>query len=284
VQARRVVVATGIGNFAYVPPELKQSIDGRLTHSSQHSDLSGFSGKHIAVLGAGASAFDMADLLTKAGASVQIVTRRQKIEYNEAPVVHRSFLARLGAPRSGLGTGWRSRMSSDLPLVFHALPQRLRLRAVRSHLGPSPCWFVKETIEGRVPVHVGAVIESSDVRDGRVRLALSSDSQGRRHIEVDHVIAATGYRVALSRLNFIEEPTQTRIHKVNDTPVLSRDFESSVSGLYFVGAAAANSFGPLLRFAYGARFAAQRIARHCMVASYKGTHRVEDRLLRQSIP
>jgi hypothetical protein len=42
--------------------------------------------------------------------------------------------------------------------------------------------------------------------------------------------------------------------------MLNRYFESSIPGLYFIGAAAANSFGPLLRFAYGAKFAANRVA------------------------
>ncbi|MGA2564246.1 MAG: monooxygenase FAD-binding protein, partial [Steroidobacteraceae bacterium] len=80
-------------------------------------------------------------------------------------------------------------------------------------------------------------------------------------IEVDHIIAATGYKVAISRLEFIDQAIQSCIRAVADTPILSRHFESSVPGLYFIGIAAANSFGPLLRFAYGARFAAQRVAR-----------------------
>jgi hypothetical protein len=41
--------------------------------------------------------------------------------------------------------------------------------------------------------------------------------------------------------------------------VLSSTFESSVPGLYFVGIAAANSFGPVMRFAFGAGFAAKRL-------------------------
>ena len=49
---------------------------------------------------------------------------------------------------------------------------------------------------------------------------------------------------------------------VEHTPVLSSNFESSVPGLYFVGASAANTFGPLLRFAYGAGFTARRLSRH----------------------
>jgi hypothetical protein len=42
---------------------------------------------------------------------------------------------------------------------------------------------------------------------------------------------------------------------------LSSHFESSVPGLYFVGTSAANSFGPLLRFAFGARFTATHLTK-----------------------
>ena len=52
------------------------------------------------------------------------------------------------------------------------------------------------------------------------------------------------------------------IHKVEDTPVLSRHFETSVPGLYMVGLASSNSFGPLARFAYGAKFTAKHISKH----------------------
>jgi hypothetical protein len=46
---------------------------------------------------------------------------------------------------------------------------------------------------------------------------------------------------------------------VNGTPILSSNFESSIPGLYFVGIAAANSFGPVMRFAFGAGFSAKRL-------------------------
>ena len=42
--------------------------------------------------------------------------------------------------------------------------------------------------------------------------------------------------------------------------MLSANFESTVPGLYFVGLSAANVFGPFLRFACGAGFAAGRLA------------------------
>jgi lysine/ornithine N-monooxygenase len=95
---------------------------------------------------------------------------------------------------------------------------------------------------------------------GHVHLVLSQAGRAESHLDADYVIAATGYRAAVSRLTFIDETLQSLISKVDQAPILNRHFESSVSGLFFVGAAAANSFGPLLRFAYGAKFAAKRVA------------------------
>jgi hypothetical protein len=80
-------------------------------------------------------------------------------------------------------------------------------------------------------------------------------------MSVDHVIAATGYKVNLQRLKFLSNGTCSRIKTVIGAPALSSTFESTVPGLYFVGLAAANSFGPVMRFAYGADFAARVVAK-----------------------
>ena len=212
------------------------------------------------MLGAGASALDIAALLLESGAEVELIARRQTIPFHDPPNEPRPLLQRLMAPRSGLGTGWRSRMCTDIPLVFHAMPQSLRVRAVERHLGPAPCWFMRDAVVG-MPMHLGATISvRSSSGNGKVRLALRESDQGERELEVDHIIAATGYKAAVSRLTFIEESIQSRLRKTVEAPTLDRHFESSVPGLFFIGAAAANSFGPLLRFAYGARFAAERVA------------------------
>ena len=260
VSAQRVVVAAGILNFAYVPPLLGQLPADMMSHSSAHSDLGKFRGQRVAVLGAGASALDMAALLLDAGASVDLIARRSSLAFHDAPVEPRPLLQRLQAPRSGLGTGWRSRMCTDAPLVFHAMPQSFRFRVVERHLGPAPCWFIRDAVAGRLPMHLGSTMTDAQVADGRVRLSFTQPNVGKARIDVDHVVAATGYRVDLSRVPFIDTDLLRQVHKVQGTPVLSRNFESSVAGLYIIGAAAANSFGPLLRFAYGAQFAAQRVA------------------------
>jgi hypothetical protein len=191
---------------------------------------------------------------------VELIARRQTIKFHDPPQEPRPFLQRLKAPRSGLGTGWRSRMCTDIPLVFHALPESLRVRAVQRHLGPAPCWFTRDTVAGRLPMHLGATLNSAESVAERIRLRFTQSGQGDNTIEADHVIAATGYRADVSRLAFIDQALQARIDRVEGAPALNRHFESSVSGLYFVGAAAANSFGPLLRFAFGAKFAAERVA------------------------
>jgi thioredoxin reductase len=265
-RARQVVVAAGIVNFAHLPPPLAGLPAAMVTHSSQHSDLGGFKNRRVAVLGAGASALDMAALLHQAGAEVELIARASTLKFHDPPREPRPFLERLKEPRSGLGTGWRSRMCTDIPLVFHALPQALRLRAVERHLGPAPCWFVRDAVVGRLPMHLGTTLAGAHSQGGKVHLALSRGGGEHGEIEVDHVIAATGYKVALSRLRFIEGEIQSRIRKVVDTPILGRHFDSSVPGLYFVGAAAANSFGPLLRFAYGAKYTAERVARRLLNA------------------
>jgi hypothetical protein len=151
-------------------------------------------------------------------------------------------------------------MCTDASLVFHAMPQSFRFRVVERHLGPAPGWFVRDAVVGRLPMHLSAKISSARVVDERVRLAFSQPNVAETQLDVDHVIAATGYRVDLSRIPFIEQSLQNQLNDAEGTPVLNRYFESSVRGLHFIGAAAANSFGPLLRFAYGARFAAQRVA------------------------
>jgi cation diffusion facilitator CzcD-associated flavoprotein CzcO len=260
VLALQVVIASGIVNFAYLPPQLAAISGSMLSHSSEHSDLTGFKGRRVAVLGAGASALDIAALLLEAGADVELVARTPTVQFQNPPDEPRPLLRRMTAPRSGLGIGWRSRMCTDIPLVFHAMPERLRLRAVERHLGPAPCWFTREAVANRLPMHLGVSLGGASAREGRVHLVLRKSGQPDRELAVDHVIAATGYKAAVSRLTFIDESVRSRVLKTGDAPALSRHFESSVPGLYFVGAAAANSFGPLLRFAYGARFAAKRVA------------------------
>src|SRR5438046_2270331 len=259
--ARRVVLAVGITHFPDVPANLLHLPAGFLSHSYCHHDLVTFRGRSVVVLGGGASATDLAGLLRDAGADVQLVARQKELKFHGKPQVGkpRTLWQRIRSPQSGLGPGWRSRFFANAPSFFHYLPQRLRLEIVRTHLGPSGGWFAKEKVLGRVPLLLGYVAERAEVHDRKVHLHLRCDDGAEREIVTDHIIAATGYKVDTERLKFLSEEIRANLKVLEGSPVLSRTFESSVAGLYFVGVAAANSFGPVMRFAFGAGFAARRI-------------------------
>jgi thioredoxin reductase len=262
VSASCVVIATGISHFHYVPPVLAALPRDFATHSSEHGELEPFRGRHVTVIGAGASALDIAALLRHCAASIQVVARKPFIDFHEKMRLPRPLIDRVRAPMSGLGPGWRSRLCTDAPLVFHYMPQRFRLEVAKRHLGPAPGWFVKDQIVGHVPLMLGVALKAADVRGDHVHLRVAASDGTEREIVTDHVIAATGYRADLRRLPFLNDDLRAALTAINHTPELSANFESSVPGLYFVGLASANSFGPLARFAFGAKFAARRLARH----------------------
>lgn len=260
IKARHVVVSAGITWFAHRPLGKDISRD-LLSHSFDHHDVSGFTGREVVVIGAGASAIDTAGALHEVGASVQIVTRRGEIAFNSGPKP-RTLLDYVRNPPSGIGPGWRSFVCAKAPLLFHSMPESLRLRAVERHLGPAPAWFMRARIEGHVPTLFRHTIRDVRGRHDRVELVVAGTNGQARTIMADHVIAATGYRPALKQLPFLADNLQARITSIEDTPILSSNFESSIDGLYFMGLAAANSFGPLLRFMVGAEYAAPKLAAH----------------------
>lgn len=263
VSARRVVIAVGITYFGNVPPILSDLPPEFVTHSSQHTEVSEFAGRTVAVIGAGASAADLAGVLQEAGAKTHLIARSDVIRFHDPPQPEpRPLSARLLMPRSGLGQGWPARLCTELPLVFHALPKKIRFRAVHRVNGPAPGWFAKSKVVGHVTLHLSTNLKEVSKNGSGVRLLLEKRDGTTNELHVDHVIAATGYKVRLKRLDFLDEGLRSEIRSIEDTPVLDTNFESSVPGLYMVGLAAANSFGPLCRFAYGAKFTSARVTRH----------------------
>ncbi len=261
ISARRVVLAVGITHFEYVPENLAQLPKQFLSHSYRHRDLEPFKGHSVIVIGGGSSAIDVAYLLEEAGADVQLVSRRQELKFHTKPTGKpRSWWQQIRHPQSGLGPGLRSRFFSDFPMLFHPLPEQLRLELVRTTLGPSGGWFARDKVIGKVPLLLGQTPERASIQDGRVHLELGGADGSERKIQAEHVIAGTGYKVDLERLRFLSPEIRSKLKSVQRTPVLSTSFESSIPGLYFVGVAAANSFGPVMRFAFGAGFAARTVS------------------------
>ncbi len=262
LNARRVVLAVGITHFSHIPSNLVHLPPELLSHSFRHHDLEPFRGRSVVVIGGGASATDLAGLLRETDADVQLVARDTTLKFHGMPQIGktRSLWQRVRNPQSGLGPGWRSRFFADAPLAFHCWPESLRLKTVRRHLGPSGGWFAKEKVIGKLPVFLGHTALHAEAQGSRVCLKLGAADGRECQMVTDHIIAATGYKVDLERLKFLSSEIRSKVKAVEGTPVLSTDFESSVPGLYFAGVASANSFGPVMRFAFGAGFAARRLA------------------------
>ena len=260
VPARAVVVATGLPAFAYVPDELRVapprelSAAGPVSHSSQHKDFDSFRGRDVVVVGGGQSALESAALLHEAGASVRVVARRPSVHFGAPPAS-----GPIWQPSSPLGRKWSLYVLSQHAGVVRHLPPRTRLYLVGRVLGPSGAWWLKDRVEGRVPVFTGSRLESLRLVGGRpvLRLAVGGRIQ---ELAADHVLAATGYRMDLGRLDILGSDVRGALARTAGSPRLGRGLESSVPGLYFTGLAAAATFGPVMRFVCGTQFAAPRIA------------------------
>src|SRR5580692_8976699 len=262
LQASQVVLAVGITHFEYVPENMAHLPPDALSHSARHREVEPFRGHSVVVIGGGASALDLAGLLHEAGADVQLVSRREELKFHSQPTGKpRSQWQQIRHPQSGLGPGMRSRFFANAPGVFYYLPERLRLEAVRRTLGPSGGWFIRDKVVGKLPLHLGCTPQGAEVKDGRVHISIQAADGSKKEIVTEHVIAATGYRVDLERLKFLNPEIRSQLKTVGGSPVLSSAFESSMPGLYFAGVAAANSFGPVMRFAFGAGFAARTLTR-----------------------
>jgi thioredoxin reductase len=261
--ARRVVIATGISHYEHVPDVFSGLPEDLAGHASEHRDLDVFAGRRVAVIGAGASAIDTAALLAQAGAHTKLMVRGNRLAFLGPPNLRRrSLIESLRAPQSGLGPGWKSRICTDAPMLFRYLPEDFRHKVIRKHLGPSAGWWTRAPVETHVDVQLNSNIVGAIARGNTVELSVMTASGEPRRETVDHVIAATGYRPDLRRLPFLESRLCREIAATRNIPQLSGNFETSVPGLYVTGLAAAYSFGPVLRFAYGADFTARTLTRH----------------------
>jgi thioredoxin reductase len=271
VAAQRVVIATGLSHFEYVPPQLASLPNDLLSHSSAHVHLQQFKGRDVTVVGAGASATELATLLHEEGCEVRVVARRPTIELHSRLELPRTLAQTIRRPISPVGPGWRSRFFTDLPFIFHGLPKPVQSRLVKGFLGPAGGWFLRGRFD-RVPLLAGHQIKGAEPSGARAILWLKSENGDEHRIETDHVIAATGYRADIRRLAFLGAGITSQLKLLNNVPKLSSHFESSIPGLFFVGPAAVDSFGPVLRFACGAKFTGSQLSNH-LARALRSTNR-----------
>jgi FAD-dependent urate hydroxylase len=257
VTAAQVVVAAGIAPFAARPQEFAHLPPEVASHSSDHADLSTFAGLRMAVVGGGQSALESAALLSEAGCETEVLARGPRVFFlrRQAWIHQLGPLTRLMFAPAEVGPAGLSRLV-ELPGWYRRLPRTLQDRfAVRSLRPAGAAWLIPR-LRG-VPITSGALVTTATRVDGHVRLRLDDGTERR----VDHVLLATGFRVDIARYGFLSNDVLRAVAQVDGYPRLSATFESSIPGLYFLGAPSAWSFGPLMRFVAGTAWAAQALAR-----------------------
>jgi glycine/D-amino acid oxidase-like deaminating enzyme len=154
------------------------------------------------------------------------------------------------------------------PNLFRRLPRSVQNRFGKRAIRPAGAAWLHPRCEP-VRFTTGRTVTSASPNGGRVTLELSDGTN--RH--VDHVLLATGYRVDIARYPFIGRTLLPMIHQISGYPQLDAEFQSSVPGLHFLGAPAAWSFGPLMRFVAGTEFTSLALTRGILrrVPSHRGS-------------
>ena len=259
--SRRVVLATGPISFRSLPPELGRLPEPLVLHSARLGDVRSYSGRDVCVVGAGQSALETAALLHENGAHARVLVRADHVDWN-TPSKPRPLHRRILAPDAGVGAGWKSFAVSELPRVFRwrFRPERRHWFVARSY-GPAGSWWLRPRVEGRIEILLSRRIVSAKATQQGLRLEVQAPN-GTSIIETQHLVAATGFKVNLDRLEYLDPSLARDITcEAPGVPALDARFETSVPGLFIVGAASAPVFGPIMRFMYGAKHVAPVLAR-----------------------
>ena len=256
LRARRVVVAAGIASFVHRPSVAARLPRELTSHTADHRDLSRFSGRRVLVVGGGQSALESAALLHEAGADAQVAVRSDRLNWLHGGKYHRMLgrWAPLVYAPTDVGPMGLSRLVA-VPDLFRRLPRPVQGPVAHRSIRPAGAAWLRSRLED-VPIRLGTAVQELTPVGDRVRARLSTGYT----LTVDHVLFGTGYRVDITRYPFLAPSLLSRVERVGGYPLLRRGMESSVPGLHIVGAPAAWSFGPIMRFVAGGWYTGRAVA------------------------
>lgn len=262
VLTRTVALALGVMPFIDIPAPLRGLPPEQVSHSSHHADLARFEGEDVTVVGGGQAALETAALLAEQGTAVRVVVRADRLNWNTLPPPReRPVVEAARRPHTGLGCGWRNWLYAETPGIFHAAARADAGAGLQLGAGPG-----------------GRVVAAGPLRTGRGGTARRE--RGRRGAERRARTARTGlHRRAvgdggdrpchrgdrvhpgLDRLGLLDGDLRGALRTVGASqgPEASAVFESSYPGLFLAGLLSAPSFGPSMRFVYGATYTAERL-------------------------
>ncbi len=255
LRAKRIVVAAGIAPFACRPEALRGLPSSLVSHSSEVRDFKRFSGKHVAVIGAGQSALESAALLHEAGARVELLVRGQLVRWlKQKKWMHRWPVEPLLYAWADVGPAFMSHLVAR-PELFRRLPRKLQDKWSPRAIRAAGADWLRPRVQD-VSITLNRFVAAARESTGKLKLKLDDGTERT----ADHVLVGTGYRVNIAQYPFLSKALIRQIDQINGYPKLKPGFETSIPGLHIVGAPAAWSYGPLMRFVAGADFAARAVA------------------------
>src|SRR5215218_4677482 len=235
--ADAVVATPGLRHFAWVPPEVRESLAPQhYSHTCTTTRFDHLQGSRVLVLGGRQSAFEWAALLAEqAGAEVEIVFRHDRPRFETSdwsfvdPMLEQTVRER----------GW-----------FRRLPPSER-DAIRKRFWSEGRLKLEPWLEGRInrpPIRIWPnqrVLGYAERPEGGIEARLGD---GLRLV-VDHVILATGYVTDMTRVPYLAAGDLLRhVELHNGAPALDEDLQASVPGLFFPSWPSTEDFGPFFGF------------------------------------
>jgi cation diffusion facilitator CzcD-associated flavoprotein CzcO len=263
--AKSVVLALGIGPFLYRPEEFACVSQELAPHSSDFCDCSRFRGKRVAVIGRGQSALESAALLHENGAEVQILTRDPELVYR--PFAWRKHLFRTLTsgpllplsykviPPTDLGDIYTSRKIAN-PELFRRQSPKVQEELLKSCARPIGAYWLEPRLKS-VRVRTRTKVIRAMTSGTGLKLELSDGSAEN----FDFVICATGYKIDISKYGILDSSLERQVQKTTEGyPVLDKNLQTTVSGLYMAGVIGEKTLGPTLRFVTGTSNAGPSLA------------------------
>jgi FAD-dependent urate hydroxylase len=255
LRAKRVVVAAGIADFPRRPAVGADLPPSLVSHSADHSDFSDWTSSRVLVVGGGQSALESAALLHESGAEVSVAVRAPQVHWLNGG----KYQKRLGRMKplfyapTDVGPLGLSRIVA-VPELFRRFPRSVQEPMAARAIRPAGAAWLKPRLDG-VPVHLGRTVTKMRRENSHV----SVDFNTGRTESYDHVLFGTGYQIDIARYEFLSRDLLLQIRRVDGYPVLGKGMESSVPGVHFLGATAAYSWGPIMRFVAGGWFGAESL-------------------------
>jgi cation diffusion facilitator CzcD-associated flavoprotein CzcO len=237
IRANCVVATPGLAPFVNVPTDISASLPpDRVAHTATLVDFRSLAGKRCLIVGGRQSAFEWAALIAEAGAeSVELTFRHDTPRFvaSDWSFSDAMIESTLRVP------GWFHRLNSS----EREEVQKRFWTAGRLQIEP---WLWPRINKKNIRLWPNSRVTKWRFANGEsVEACLNQGNV----LTVDKVILATGYRVDLSKVEYVaEEIGSGRLKVDSGFPVLNDDAQTTLPGLYVTGQAATRDLGPCFGF------------------------------------